>query len=85
MIVRADEVPKAEAFCRAQRRDNARTCLRVDKRKAAGPADVAMCERVAAAAAGDFAEFENLLRFPEVTVLFQRGALFYRPPTPRKT
>lgn len=71
------DVPKAEAAARAQRHAGCKY-LRMSKRKAANPADVALCERVTAAAAHNFIEFEKLLAFPAVNALFSRGALFYR-------
>ncbi len=72
------DVPKAEAFARAQRVAGARF-LRMDKKRAANPADIAMCERVIAAGRTNAVEYENLLQFPEVNALFCRRALFYRP------
>ncbi len=72
------DVREAEHRCRLQMQHNAKL-IRMSKSTAGNPADVALCERVVTAGKGDFAEFENLLTFPEVRALFNRGALFFRP------
>jgi hypothetical protein len=56
--------------------------IQVDEVKAANPADIALCARVREAAFGNYPEFENLLTFPEVNALFNRGALHFRQPAP---
>lgn len=71
------DVHKAELFAFHQRRAGLRF-LKMSKRIAGNPADVAMCERVVAAAKDDPGEFENLITFAEVNALFCRGALFYQ-------
>lgn len=76
-------VQEAEMRCWKQRRELVKL-IQVDKKKAANPADLALCERVRAAAMDDFAEFENLLTFPEVNALFCRGALHFNQPARKR-
>lgn len=75
LALNADQVPAAEAAAREQRRQLARL-IKMDKKRAGNPADIAMCERVIAAARDNFKEYESLLRFAEVNRLFARGALY---------
>jgi hypothetical protein len=67
------------AHCRAMVK-----LIQVDEARAHNPADIALANRVRAAALGDYHEFENLLTFPEVVRLFNRGALHFRQPAPAK-
>lgn len=71
------DVIKAEDFCFRQRRHGLRY-LKMSKRIAGNPADIAMCERVVTAAKEDPGEFEKLITFAEVNALFCKGALYYQ-------
>lgn len=71
------DVLKAEDYALRQRRAGLQF-LKMDKKAAGNPADVAMCERVMDAAKTDPGEFENLITFPEVNALFCRRALFFK-------
>lgn len=72
---------KAERALEQQRRALVPQFIQIDEKAADNPADIAMCERVVTAAKTDFGEFENLITFPEVRRLFDRGALHFRQPT----
>lgn len=70
------DVQAAETYAVRQRRAGLHL-LTADRRIAHNPADIAMCERVVAAAKNDPGEFEHLITFPEVNALFCRGALYF--------
>lgn len=70
------EVLKAEDYALRQRRAGLKF-IRMDKKVAGNPADIAMCERVVDAAKTDPGEFENLVTFSEVNALFCRRALYF--------
>lgn len=70
------QVLQAEDFALRQRRAGLQF-LKMSAELAANPADIAMCERVVAAARTDPGEFENLITFPEVNALFCRRALYF--------
>jgi hypothetical protein len=74
-LTKADAA-KAEIDCRDQRKELCKRVL-IETRPGDSPADFAMCVRVRDAARADFAEFENLLTFPEVNSLFCRGFLHF--------
>jgi hypothetical protein len=75
-VVTDSDVAAAERFCLEQRLGFAKL-LRVDPAKAADPAGVALCSRVAETAEKDPLKFDAMLKNKDVAVLFARGALYF--------
>ena len=75
-VVTDTDVAAAERFCLDQRLGFAKL-LRVDPAKAADPAGVELCSKVAETAERDPLKFDAMLKDKNVAALFARGALYF--------